>query len=137
MVGQLTNEPVAYNPLCSPSVWAAFRAQRAVARALANDEDAPCLSLVQVEAMASMIGRDGGMGIAAVVMQLRMSGLPLEGTSRNVALAGIAWAVLTAVSALEVDQAIADVTPERLRWQGEPSDMLLPADAPGDKVSWA
>lgn len=120
-----------------PSVWAAFRAQRAVARALANDADAACLSLEQVAAMSCLIGRDGGMGIAAVVMQLRMSGLPLEGTSRNVALAGIAWAVLTAVNALEVDQAIADVTPERPRWIGEPSDMLLPADAPGDKVSWA
>ncbi len=72
--GELLVEPLTDDmPL-----WAAFRAQRAVARALADDGEAPCLSFRQCELVAGLLTKSPEAAMGALGMQLKLKGEPLS-----------------------------------------------------------
>jgi hypothetical protein len=55
-------------------VWAGFRAQRAAARALADDRDVPCLSFEQCEAMSYLVRKSPNCVGAALLKHLELVG---------------------------------------------------------------
>lgn len=59
-------------------LWAAFRAQRAVARALADDGEAPCLTFRQCALVAELLERSPDASMGALEMQLKLKGQPLR-----------------------------------------------------------
>lgn len=57
-------------------LWAGYRAQRAVARALADDQDADHLTLDQCEAMRGLVRKSPDCVPAALIKHLELAGIP-------------------------------------------------------------
>lgn len=60
------------------ALWAGFRAQRVVARALANDRDAECLTFEQCEALTYLLRRSPKCIREALAKHLELVALPLD-----------------------------------------------------------
>lgn len=71
------DNPEEFTPLTEDrAVWAGFRAQRAAARALANDADAPCLGLEQCLEMSALVRKNQEVPGLALLKQLELSDVP-------------------------------------------------------------
>lgn len=73
------DNPETFEPLTEDlDLWAAFRAQRAVARAFANDQDADCFSLEQCQAMVLLIAKSRACPGLALLKHLELSGIKTD-----------------------------------------------------------
>lgn len=73
------DNPEEFEPLTDDrAVWTGFRAQRAAARAMANDGEAEHLSLEQCLELAVLVRKNNQVPGLAMVMQLKLSGMPCE-----------------------------------------------------------
>ncbi|WP_152510172.1 MULTISPECIES: hypothetical protein [unclassified Labrenzia] len=61
------------------SVWAGFRAQRSAARALADDQDAPCLTLQQCASVSFLVRKSPACPAAAMLKHLELVRDPFDG----------------------------------------------------------
>ena len=60
------------------ALWAAYRGQQAVGRALGGDQDAPCLSFRQCELLVELLTKSSDASQSALEMQLKLNGAPLK-----------------------------------------------------------
>lgn len=69
------DNPEAFEPLTTDiALWAAYRAQRAVARAMADDQDAECLSFEQCDTMSFLVRKSPKCTDAALLKHLELCG---------------------------------------------------------------
>lgn len=111
--------PETFEPVTDDlALWAAYRGQRAVGRALGGDQDAPCLSFRQCELLVELLTKSSDASQSALEMQLKLNGAPLKlgdplsGTLLKV-FRGAYVAVIQhlAAEALQVARAIRDKQP--------------------------
>ena len=71
--------PETFEPVTDDlALWAAYRGQRAVARALGGDQDASCLSFRQCELLVELLTKSLDASQSALEMQLKLNGAPLK-----------------------------------------------------------
>ncbi len=71
--------PETFEPVTDDlALWAAYRGQRAVGRALGGDQDAPCLSFRQCELLVELLAKSSDASQSALEMQLKLNGAPLK-----------------------------------------------------------
>lgn len=69
--------PETFEPVTDDlALWAAYRGQRAVGRALGGDQDAPCLTFRQCELLAELLAKSANASMSALEMQLKLNGAP-------------------------------------------------------------
>lgn len=99
------DNPEEFEPLTENiALRAGFRAQRAVARAMMNDQDADCLSFEQCELMSHLVRKSPKCSVAALLKHLELCSKPTDlGRIKAECLAGLFRSSFLAVDSFQAE----------------------------------